>query len=54
MSEHSPLETFGFDRLLSNLEIKSFDSRDEQEVVGYAEVMETIFPSWADIPPTEK
>lgn len=31
------------ERLLSNLEVKAFASRDEQEVVGYAKVMETIF-----------
>ena len=31
------------ERLLSNLEVKAFASRDEQEVAGYAEVMETIF-----------
>lgn len=31
------------ERLLSNLEVKDFASRDEQEVGGYAEVMETIF-----------
>jgi hypothetical protein len=31
--------------LLSNLEITSFGSRDEQEVAGYAEVMETVFAS---------
>ncbi len=30
-------------RLLSNLQVKSFTSRDEQEVAGYAEVMEMIF-----------
>ncbi|MCP5361624.1 MAG: Fic family protein [Hyphomicrobiales bacterium] len=29
--------------LLSNLEIKKFETRDEQEVAGYAEVMETVF-----------
>lgn len=29
--------------LLSDLEVKAFASRDEQEVAGYAEVMETIF-----------
>ena len=32
-------------RLLSNLEIRKFSSRDEQEVAGYAEVMETVLPS---------
>lgn len=31
------------ERLLSNLEAKAFASRDEQEVAGYAGVMETIF-----------
>lgn len=31
------------ERLLSNLEVKAFASRDEQEVAGYAKVMETIF-----------
>ena len=39
--------------LLANLEIKSFDTRDEQEVAGYADVMETIFHAWHDIPLTE-
>lgn len=33
--------------LLSNLEIKAFETRDEQEVAGYAEVMETVF-AYAD------
>lgn len=40
-------------RLLTNLEIKQFSTRDEQEVAGYARVMETIFQSWNDIPITE-
>ena len=40
-------------RLLARLEIKSFASRDEQEVAGYAEVMETVFQAWDDIPITE-
>lgn len=39
--------------LMSKLEIKRFDTRDEQEVAGYAEVMETISISWQDIPITE-
>ena len=39
--------------LLANLEIKSFASRDEQEVAGYAEVMELIFMAWQDIIFTE-
>jgi Fic family protein len=41
------------ERLLSNLNIKSFASRDEQEVAGYADVMETIFTSWDVIDLTE-
>ncbi|MBL3677510.1 MAG: Fic family protein [Alphaproteobacteria bacterium] len=40
-------------RLLANLKIKQFRGRDEQEVAGYAEVMETVFRAWADIPITE-
>jgi Fic family protein len=40
-------------RLLNSLEIGTFSSRDEQEVAGYAETMETIFRSWPDIPITE-
>lgn len=30
-------------RRLANLEIQSFETRDEQEVAGYADVMETVF-----------
>ena len=41
------------ERLLSNLRIGSFTSRDEQEVAGYAEVMETIFSAYEAIPFTE-
>src|SRR6202046_5302930 len=41
--EGSKLSDRDVERLLSNLEIKSFATRDEQEVAGYAEVMETIF-----------
>lgn len=41
------------ERLLSNLEIKKFSTRDEQEVAGYAEVMEMIFSSFDVISPTE-
>ncbi len=39
--------------LLSNLEIKELKSRDEEEVAGYADVMETVFESWESIDPTE-
>jgi len=39
--------------LLSGLDRKSFGSRDEQEVAGYADVMNTIFASYKDISFTE-
>ena len=35
--------------LLENLQIKSLKTRSEQEVVGYAEVIELIFQSWESI-----
>lgn len=41
------------EQLLSKLAIKSFASRDEQEVVGYADVMETVFSSYEAIDLTE-
>ena len=51
--EGSRLSDRDVERLLGNLEIKAFASRDEQEVAGYAEVMETIFSAWIEIPITE-
>lgn len=51
--EGSKLTDREIEHLLSKLEIKSFTSRDEQEVVGYAEVMEIVFNAYADIPITE-
>lgn len=51
--EGSKLSDRDVERLLANLEIKKFDTRDEQEVAGYAEAMETIFSSWQHIPITE-
>jgi Fic family protein len=39
--------------LLGKLQSESFRSRDEEEVAGYAYVMETIQASWADMPVTE-
>ena len=41
------------ERLLSNPDIQSFATRDEQEVAGYAETMETVFAHWSEIPLTE-
>ena len=51
--EGSRLTDREVEKLLSKLEIKKFDSRDEQEVAGYAETMEMIFHSFADIHVTE-
>ena len=39
--------------MLPNLQIKSFTTRDEQEVAGYAEVTELVFSSWQDVALTE-
>jgi Fic family protein len=51
--EGSKLTDREVEQLLGKLEIKKFTSRDEQEVAGYAEVMETVFHAWKDIPITE-
>lgn len=51
--EGSKLSDREVERLLSNLQIKTFTTRDEQEVAGYAEVMELVFSSWQDITFTE-
>lgn len=51
--EGSKLSDRDVERLLANLQIKSFATRDEQEVAGYAEVMELVFQAWEDIPITE-
>jgi len=51
--EGSKLSDRDVERLLSNLQIQSFASRDEQEVAGYAELMDLVFSSWQDISFTE-
>ena len=51
--EGSRLSDRDVERLLSNLQIQKFSSRDEQEVAGYAKVMEMVFTSWRDIALTE-
>jgi Fic family protein len=51
--EGSKLTDREVEHLLSKLEIKKFSSRDEQEVAGYAGVMETVFHAFTDIPVTE-
>lgn len=51
--EGSKLTDRQVEKLLSRIQIRAFDTRDEQEVAGYAELMETVFQSWQDIPLTE-
>ena len=51
--EGSKLSDQDVEKMLSNVEIRSFETRDEQEVAGYADVMETIFASWSVLPLTE-
>lgn len=51
--EGSKLSDRDVEHLLANLEIKSFATRDEQEVAGYAQVMDLIFRASQDIPITE-
>lgn len=51
--EGAKLSDRDVERLLSNLDIKAFATRDEQEVAGYAAVMDLVFASWSDIAITE-
>lgn len=51
--EGSKLTDREVEGLLSNLLTRSFATRDEQEVAGYARVMDIVFESWADISVTE-
>ncbi len=48
--EGSKLSDRDVEKLLSNLAIQTFETRDEQEVAGYAELMNLVFSSWQDIP----
>lgn len=41
------------EKLLSSINKQSFATRDEQEVAGYAKLMDTIFEDWEVIPLTE-
>lgn len=41
------------EELLSNIKKQSFATRDEQEVAGYAKLMDTIFEDWEVIPFSE-
>ena len=51
--EGSKLSDREVEALLSNIKIGTFASRDEQEVAGYAEVMEMVFESYEHMPLTE-
>ena len=51
--EGSKLSDADVERLLSRLDAQSFASRDEQEVAGYAQTMETVFAHFEAIDPSE-
>jgi len=51
--EGSKLTDKEVEALLGNLKIKKFSTRDEQEVAGYAEVMNLVFQNYEHIPFTE-
>ena len=51
--EGSTLSDSEVEKLLSQVSIGTFATRDGQEVAGYAETMEQIFQSWEYIPLTE-
>lgn len=51
--EGAKLNDVQVEALLSNLEQQSFSGRDEQEVAGYANAMDMVFNSFADIALTE-
>ncbi len=52
--EGSRLSDREVEHLLSNLAIQKFETRDEQEVAGYAELMDLMFRAWEDIPFDER
>ena len=51
--EGSKLSDREIESILGGLEVRKFETRDEQEVAGYAKVMELVFQSWEDISITE-
>jgi Fic family protein len=51
--EGSRLSNAQVDAFLTDLAVRSFQSRDEQEVAGYAEVMQTMFDGWTTMPFSE-
>lgn len=48
--EGSRLSDREVEKLLSNLAIQHFETRDEQDIAGYAQLMDLVFNSWQDIP----
>lgn len=51
--EGAKLSNKEVEALLIGIEVKAFASRDEEEVAGYAETMETVFAHWKEIALTE-
>ncbi len=48
--EGSKLSDTEVEHLLNNISVQTFDSRDEQEVAGYADVMRLVFENAHEIP----
>ncbi len=51
--EGSKLTDVEVEKLLKNINIENFSSRDEQEVAGYSHLMEMVFSNWEEIALTE-
>lgn len=51
--EGAKLSDAQVETLLSNIEMRSFATRDEQEVAGYAEAMDLVFEAYGDMRLTE-
>lgn len=51
--EGAKLTDIQVETLLSNIQMRSFATRDEQEVAGYAEAMDLVFQAYADMRLTE-
>ena len=51
--EGAKLSDAQVETLLSNIKIRSFATRDEQEVAGYAQAMDLVFQAYADMRLTE-
>lgn len=51
--EGAKLTDVEVEQLLSNIKMQSFQTRDEQEVAGYAEAMDLVFQAYEDLRLTE-